>query len=122
MSRNFVHAGKRIRVLATTAHSAGHLVYERGFFGVAQDDVAAGDYFTLILESVWELTNKLSTDAWAMGTKVYASATAGATSIALTPGAPGPASAATGAIAIGRAIATANATAVKVQLFNPNNY
>jgi len=100
----------------SVARKAGNLCYEKGFFGVVQDDVASGDYGTLLLDGAWELSNKLSTDLWAMGSKVYASATAGATSIALTP----PASIASGAIAIGRSIATANASVVRVLMFHPN--
>lgn len=125
MSTNAVHAGRRLRVLFSVAHKAGDLVYENGFYGVVQDDVAAATYGTLILEGVWTLPRVASTVA--MGTVLAAPATAQATTLPLlTYGnaaaasgvVPGPATA--GWNKIGRTISTGNATVAKVQLANPN--
>lgn len=120
MAKNFIHRGGRLnRVLFTVAHRAGELVYEKGFYGVVQDDVAAGGYGTLILEGVWTLSRVPAT--LSQGAKVFAPATEVATSLPLISAATiGVASA--GHNAIGRAIATGNATVARIQLFNPNNY
>lgn len=109
MAKNYVHAGRRLRVLFSADHLAGDLVYEKGFFGVVQDDVTAGEYGTLILEGVWELARTPSTVA--MGTILSAPATAIATTLPLT---------ATSNSPVGRTIATGNASVARVQLFNPN--
>jgi predicted RecA/RadA family phage recombinase len=120
MAKNFVHRGARLnRVLFTVAHRAGELVYEKGFYGVVQDDVAAGGFGTLLLEGVWTLSRVPATVA--MGAKLHAPATEIATSLPLISAATNGAASA-GYAAIGRAIATGNATVARVQLFNPNNY
>lgn len=119
MSRNAVHAGRRITVLFDVLHRAGDLVYVRGFFGIVQDDVAAGETGTLILEGVWAVPRVASTVA--MGTKLSAPATEIATSLPLGTASPtlgNPATA--GWLPVGRTIATGNATIAKLQLFNPN--
>lgn len=112
MARNFVHAGRRLRVLFAASHLAGDLVFEKGFYGVVQDDVTAGTYGTLILEGVWELARTPATVA--MGTKLYAGASSVATTLILNSGATGN--------QVGRTIATGNASVARVQLFNPNDY
>lgn len=120
MATNYVHAGKRLgNVLFTVAHKAGELVYEKGFFGVVQDDVAAGARGTLILEGTWTLSRVPATVA--QGSKLHAPATEIATSLPLIAAATNGAASA-GYAAIGRVIATGNASVAKVQLFNPNNY
>jgi predicted RecA/RadA family phage recombinase len=118
MAKNYIHAGRRLnRVLFTVAHKAGELVYEKGFYGVVQDDVAAGGFGTLILDGVWLLSRVPAT--LAQGGKVFAPATEVATSLPLITAATiGVASA--GHFAIGRAIATGNASVARIQLFNPN--
>lgn len=117
MSTNFVHAAKRIKVLFSASHEAGQLVYEKGFFGVVQDDVVSGEYGVLLLEGAWELTGKLGADIVPMGTLVKA-APSTATAV-LYPAAPA-GSVPSGAVTVGRSIATSNASAIKVQLANPN--
>lgn len=126
MSGNFVHRGRRLKMLFATAHTAGDLVYCKGFYGVVQDNIVADTYGTLILEGAWTLKRVASTVA--QGTRVAAPATEIATSLPLlTFGAgaaasgvvPGPATA--GWNPIGRVIATGNATLAKIQLFNPNS-
>jgi predicted RecA/RadA family phage recombinase len=112
MSGNFVHRGRRLRVLFTTAHSAGDLVYAKGFYGVVQDSIVAGTYGTLILDGVWNLKSPVST--LAMGTRVTAPAQEQATSLQIAGGAT------TGYNAIGRVIATGTATTAKVLLGHPN--
>jgi predicted RecA/RadA family phage recombinase len=119
MSTNAVHAGRRLRVLFSVAHLAGDLVYESGYYGVVQDNVAAAAYGTLILEGVWTLPRIPSTSV--MGAVLAAPATAIATSLLLgVRGATVGMNATTGWNPIGRLIATSNATVGKVQLFNPN--
>lgn len=127
MSGNFVHRGRRIQVLFAVTHLAGDFVYVKGFYGVVQDDMAAGETGTLILEGAWTLPRVATT--LAMGTKLAAPATEIATSLPLlTYGnaaaasgvVPGPAT--VGWNPIGRVIATGGATTAKVQLFNPNAY
>lgn len=122
MSKNFVHAGRRLNIRATVAHTAGDLVYEKGFYGVVQDDVAVGDLFALILEGVWALPRLVGGANVEMGTKVYAFPTTGATSLIIAPGPSAGASAGLGWNPIGRLIATSNASQAQVQLFNPNEY
>lgn len=118
MARTYVHRGARLgSVIFTVAHKAGELVYEKGFYGVVQDDVAAGAKGTLLLEGAWLLSRVPATVA--QGAKLFAPATEIATSLPLISAATiGVASA--GHNAIGRVIATGNATVAKVQLFNPN--
>jgi predicted RecA/RadA family phage recombinase len=112
VATNYVHAGRRLRVLFSANHLAGDLVFEKGFYGVVQDDVEAGKYGTLILEGVWELARTPATVA--MGTKLYAGPSSVATTLILNSGATGN--------PIGRTIATGNASVARVQLFNPNAY
>lgn len=118
MSRNRVHGGERIKVTASANHSAGDLVYERGFYGVCQDDVASGDVFTLILNGVYNLPRVPST--LVMGAVVAAEATISATSLVLLPWTTH-ASLNTAATAgwgqVGRTIETGTATTAKIQLF-----
>lgn len=121
MSSNAVHSGERIQLTATAAHSAGDLVYQAGFYGVVQDDVASGDLYTLILTGVWRLNNVPSTVA--QGKIVAAPATVMATTLEVLGWTTHPSlnSAATaGWNPIGRTIETGTATTAKVQLFNPN--
>jgi len=120
MSRNFVHRGARLgMVIMTVAHKAGELVYEKGFYGVVQDDVAAGAKGTLLMEGVWLLPRVAST--LAQGVKLHAPATEIATSLPLIAAATN-GQATTGWNPVGRVIATGNASVARVQLFNPNAY
>lgn len=119
MSRNFVHAARRLTFTATSAHTAGDLVYHKGFYGVVQDDIASGAVGTLILEGAWALARVPSTVA--MGAVLAAPATEIATSLPLGAASPTLGNVATaGWNPVGRAIATGNATVAKLQLFNPN--
>lgn len=121
MSRNYVHAAKRLRVLCTTNHTAGDLAYVGGFYGVFQDDVvvATDPYATLILDGAWQLSRVPTTTG--MGSVLSAPATEIATSLPLgVRGAIATVAATTGWNPIGRLIATSNATMGKVQLANPN--
>ena len=113
MARNFVHAGRRLRVLFSANHLAGDLVFEKGFYGVVQDDVTAGQFGTLILEGVWELARTPSTVA--MGTTLAAGPSAVATTLVLQAWT---AAATANQRPVGRTIATGNASAARVQLFN----
>ena len=115
MSNTAVHKGDRLQVTFTVAHKAGDLVYEKGFYGTVEDDVAAGALGYIILGEIHIFRRMPATTA--MGTKVYAPATAQATTLPLI------AAASTGHNAVGRTAATANASGIGwVQLFNPNNY
>lgn len=118
MAGNAVHAGRRLRVLFAVAHKAGDLVYAKGFYGVVQDDVAAGKWATLILEGAWLLPRV--SGVLAMGTVVAAPASEIATSLPLTTVASMGVVSGAGINPIGRVIATGNASLAKVQLFNPN--
>jgi predicted RecA/RadA family phage recombinase len=114
MATNRVHGGERIRVLFSVAHRAGDLVWEKGFYGVVEENQVAGRYGYLILRDVWTLAGVPATVA--MGTKLYASATAQATTLPLI------AAASTGYNAVGRTIATGNASVARVALFWQNEY
>ena len=121
MSAHGVHSGERIKVTATAAHSAGDLVYEGGFYGTVQDDVASGDLFTLILNKVWNFKNVPST--LPMGRIVAAPATVMATTLQVLSWTTHPSlnsHATAGWSPIGRTIETGTATTAKIQLFNPN--
>lgn len=113
MSRNFVHRNERTRILFATAHTAGDLVYCKGFYGVVQDDVTAGSWGVLLHQDVWELARTPATVA--MGTKLYAPATEIATSLLLS-------ATTTGGNPVGRVTATGNATVARVRLFGDNAY
>lgn len=119
MARNeVIRAGSsdRLRVLFSASHEAGDFVYEKGFYGWVQDDVdiTKTAWGVLFLEGVYELARTPATVA--MGTKLYAPATAQATTLPLV------AAATTGHNAVGRTTATGNASAARVRLFGDNNY
>lgn len=121
MSRNFVHAAKRLKVLFTVNHTAGDLVYVGGFYGIVQDNVvvATDPYGTLILEGAWAVSRVPSTTG--MGSVLSAPATEIATSLPLgVRGGVATVAATTGWNPVGRLIATSNATVGKLQLANPN--
>jgi predicted RecA/RadA family phage recombinase len=121
MASNRVHGGDRIKVTASADHSAGDLVYEGGFYGIAQDDVSSGDIFALILDGVWNLPRVPST--LGMGLIVAAPATNQATGLQMLQWTTHPSLntlATTAWNAIGRTIATGTATTAKVQLFAQN--
>lgn len=111
-----IHNGDRLRLKFSVAHSAGDLAYEKGFFGWVQDDVAAGDYGVLLVDGgVYELARTPATVA--AGVKLYAAPSAVATTLDLKP----LASIASGAVAVGRTVATGNATVAYVRLFRDND-
>ena len=118
MSKNFVAAGNRLTITATVAHTAGDLVYEKGFFGVIQDNVAtAGDLFALIGNGEWKLARLVGGAApVAMGAVIYAQPTLSSTGVLIAPVASAGASAGIGWTAIGRLAATSNASIAKVIL------
>jgi hypothetical protein len=126
MSTNIVHqhGTNHIKLTAVAAHLAGDLVCEQGFFGTVQDDVAAGDVFTLLLDPTVNYPRVPST--LAIGVIVAAPATAQATTLpiaaigAATGGAFAPATG--GWIPFGKVIATGTATTAKIQHFNPNPF
>jgi hypothetical protein len=122
MSTNIIHqhGTAHLKVaIAVAAHKAGDLVCERGFFGTVQDDVAAGDPFTLLLDPTVRLPRVAST--LAAGVIVSAPVTAQATTLPI-----GAAGATTGGLAtagwipFGKTIATGTATTAVIQFFNPN--
>ena len=108
------HSRGRLRILFSVAHLAGQFVYEKGWYGWVQDDVEAGAWGTLIVDNVVEVSNVPSTVA--MGTKLYAPATAIATTLPLIAGAT------TGWNPVGRTTATGNATAVRLRTFSDEAY
>lgn len=126
MSSNIIHqhGTTHLQVTASSAHTAGDLVYEGGFFGTVEDDCSAGDVVTLQLDPTVNFTRVPSTVA--MGKVVAALATSIATTLpigladAATLGQPIGATA--GFVPIGKAIATGTASTAKIQLFNPNPY
>jgi len=107
------HSRGRLRILFSVAHVAGQFVYEKGWYGWVQDDVAAGAWGTLIVDNVVEVTNVAATVA--MGTKLYAPPTAIATSLPLG-------AATAGWNPVGRTTATGNATAVRLRQFSDEAY
>ena len=121
MSTHRVHAADRLTLRATTAHTAGDLVWCKGFYGTVQDDVVSGDLFTLILGDAWILKNVPST--LRAGAVLSAPATEQATTLPILTWTTHPSLntvATTGWHPIGKTIATGTATTAKVQLFNPN--
>lgn len=122
MARNEVirgHSRGRLRILCAVAHKAGDFAYEKGWFGWIQDDVAAGKWGVFLLDNVVELTNAPSTVP--MGSKLFAPATAIATTLPLVL-ASSSGVATTGHQPVGRAIATGNATAVRMRTFSDMAY
>lgn len=126
MSTNKVQVDGRLTLTATTAHTAGDLVWCDGYFGVVQDDVAAGDLFTLICEDVWRLPRTPSTVR--RGAILAAPATEQATTLPLLVWTTHPSLnsvATTGWYPIGKSTATGNATTAPVALLgvaNPHNF
>jgi predicted RecA/RadA family phage recombinase len=113
------HSDGRLRILCAAAHTAGDLVFEKGFYGVVQDDVEAGAWATVILEGVWEFPRTPTTVA--MGAKLHAPATAMATTLPLISAATN-GQATAGWNPVGRTTATGSATAAKVRFFRDNAY
>ena len=113
MATNTVHehGTDYLKVIASAAHLAGDLVYEKGFFGVCEDNVASGQLFTLRLSGTFNLPRVPST--LAMGTQVSAGPSSVATTLVIIGGPT------TGAIPFGRTIATGTASTAKIQLYNP---
>lgn len=127
MSTNVVHehGTNNLKItVAASAHRAGDLVCERGFFGIVDDTVVAGDPFTLRLNPTVNLPYVPST--LAAGVIVAAPATAQPTSLPI--GAAGaatlglPIGATAGWVPIGKVIATGTASTAKIQLFNPSPF
>jgi len=117
MSKSFVGAGRRLSIRAAVVHTAGDLVYEKGFFGVVQDNVAVGDLFALIGDGEWNLARLVGGAApVAMGAVIYAFPTLSSTGLLMAPVASAGASAGIGWTAIGRLAATSNASQAKVIL------
>lgn len=124
MSRSFVNAGRRRAFTAAVAHKAGDLVYQAGFFGIVQDDVAAGALGTLVLDAgVQQLKNVFGSNI-NPGVKVHAWATETATTLQVFPAGSVPTTVNTAPI--GRVWATSPASGasafVKVAMFHPNAY
>lgn len=122
MSKGFVNAGRRRSFTPSVAYKAGDLAYHQGFYGIVQDDVAAGELGVLVLDAgVQELKNIFGSNI-PPGTTVYAAPSVMATSLLVYPAASFP----SGANPIGRVWATTTAslaTAVaKVAMFHPNQY
>lgn len=128
MARTFVQAGRRRQFTPTLAHKAGDLMYNGGYYGVNQDDVAlntvaptiARDHM-IILDGVWDLPkNGFDASLINAGAKIYAQPTVSATTLVLFQNA---ASLGAGAVAIGRSWATAAAGAslIRTLLFGPEN-
>lgn len=113
------HSRGRLRVLCASAHSAGDYVYEKGFYGWVQDDIAANTWGVLHLDNVVEVARVAST--LAMGTKLHAPATSIATTLPLIAAATN-GQATTGWNAVGRTIATGNATVARMRQFGDNAY
>jgi predicted RecA/RadA family phage recombinase len=117
MSKNFVAAGNRLSIRATVTHTAGDLVYEKGFIGVVQDNVAVGDLFSLIGPGEWNLARLVGGAApVAMGAPIFALPTLSSTGLLIAPAASAGASAGIGWTQIGRLAATSNASQAKVIL------
>jgi hypothetical protein len=123
MATNRVHGGHRLRVYFGAAHKAGDLVYEKGFYGICEEDAVVSTYGYIILQDVWLLPRAPATVA--MGVTLAALATSIATTLPLLayaglPTFVGPATA--GMYPVGKTIATGNASGyAKVQMFNPNS-
>ena len=130
MSTNIIHqhGTRALKIaVASVAHLAGDLVWEDGFYGTVEDDVAAGDAFTLLLDPSVNLPRVPSTVA--AGTVMAAPATADATTLPLLAYAAAeaasgvlPGGATAGWFPIGKTIATGTATTAVIQLFNPNPF
>lgn len=119
VQRHTLGQSDRLRILCAANHAAGDLVYEKGFYGWVQDDIAAGDWGVLFLAGVYELAR--TPNGVAMGTKLHSPATAMATTLPLIAAATS-GQATAGWNAVGRTTATGNATAARVRLFSDNAY
>jgi hypothetical protein len=122
MSSNIVHqhGTDHMKIAAAVAaHRAGDLVCEQGYFGTVQDDVAAGDPFTLLLNPTVNFPRVPST--LASGVVVAAPATAQATTLPIGAASPTIGFLATaGWFPFGKTIATGTASTAKIQLIHPN--
>jgi hypothetical protein len=111
------HSRGRLRILCAVAHTAGDYAYEKGWYGWVQDSVAAGKWGVFILDNVVELKNVVPGPPVMSGTKLYAPATAIATTLPLMSGPT------TGWNPVGRVIATSVATGVaRVRQFADQDY
>lgn len=120
MSRNFVAAGRRLNVRMGAAHNAGDLVYEKGFYGVVQDNMDVGELGALILDGEWAFPRLVGGAGVPMGALVYALPTLSSTGLLIAPVASAGASAGIGWNIIGRLAATSNASQARVILAHPN--
>jgi hypothetical protein len=118
MSTHRVHAAERLTLRATTDHTAGDLVWCKGWYGTVQDNVRSGDLFSLILNGAWNF--KRVGGVTKNGALMAAPATEQATSLPLGLSGATIGVSTTGWFPVGRLIATSTATTGKMQLFNPN--
>lgn len=68
--KNFIQAGDVVSVTAPAAVTSGSLVKVGALFGIAVTDAAPGAAVELVIEGVYTLP-KVTTDAIAIGDKVY---------------------------------------------------
>lgn len=122
MATNVVHehGTEYIKLVATTAHRAGDLVYANGFYGLVEDAVVAGDLMTVRLQVTVNLPRVPST--LSQGIRVAAPATEMATTLPIGIQGATIGAATAGWHIFGRTIATGTATTAKIQLFNPNQF
>lgn len=116
MANNAYQKGERIEITSfAVAHKAGDFVYEKGYFGVVEEDVKAGGRGYMILGEIWKL--KRVPASAAMGTKLYALPTSDATTLPMISSATG------NYVPVGRLAATSNASGIApVLVFGPSAY
>jgi predicted RecA/RadA family phage recombinase len=123
MSQSFVAAGRRRTFTAAVDHKAGDLAYHQGFFGIVQDDIAAGTLGVLVLDAGVQALKSVYGSNLNPGVKVYAWPTETSTTLQVFPAASVPT---TVPVPVGRVWATSPASSatatVKVAMFHPNAY
>jgi len=68
--KNFVQPGNTITLAAPAAVTSGSGVLVGAIFGIAAHDAASGDPLEAVTSGVFDL-NKIGSQAWAPGDKVY---------------------------------------------------
>ena len=68
--KNFIQPGHTITLAAPAAVTSGAGVLAGAIFGIAAYDAASGDHVEVVTTGVFDL-NKIGSQAWSVGDKVY---------------------------------------------------
>ncbi len=79
--QNYIGPKGRLHVVAGAAHTSGDVVVEQDTIGIAQDTVASGGEYDLVIEGIFEL-QKDTVSAWLAGEDLYWDGTSEVTTVA----------------------------------------